>query len=289
MRPWLSIPFLPTARLAEVARAAEASGVTGLALSDHLCVPPTIDSDYPYAADGRAELPLDSEFPDPLVLAAALGVATTRLRLMTSVLVAPVRPPLLLAKEVATAAALTGGRVDLGVGVGWMKEEFDAIGVPFAERGSRLDETLGILRRLWTGELVSHEGRHFQFEALAMNPVPPVPVCILVGGHSEPALRRAARFGDGWVGSNPSVEELKLIVSRLHEVLRSADRTDEFEIRTGFRGRLTPERLRTLRHLGVTDLLLSPWQIEPSASMHDLVVGELIEGLPRVVEAVIST
>ncbi|MBW3667878.1 MAG: TIGR03619 family F420-dependent LLM class oxidoreductase [Actinobacteria bacterium] len=288
MNPWLSVPFFPTERLIELARAAEDCGITGLALSDHLCVPPEVTSRYPYAPDGKAALPVDSEFPDPVVVAAALGAATTRLRFTTAVLVAPLRHPLLLAKDVATAAAITGGRFDLGVGIGWMREEFDAVGVPFGERGARLDETIEILRLAWSGALVEYRGRHFTFSPVAMNPVPPGGVTVFVGGHSDKALARAARLGDGWIGSNPTIEELGELLGRLRQVLRTADRDPgAFPVRTGFRGRLTDERLVALRDLGVTDVVLAPFQVAPSAgSLFEPSFEEVVARLPEVVDAV---
>lgn len=287
MNPWLSVPFFPTERLVELARAAEDCGITGLALSDHLCVPPEINSTYPYSADGKAAMPVDSEFPDPVVVAAALGGATTRLRFTTAVLIAPLRHPLLLAKDVATAGAVTGGRFDLGVGIGWMREEFDAVGVPFGERGTRLDETLEILRLAWSGTLVEYHGRHFSFPPLAVNPVPPDGVRVFVGGHSDKALARAARLGDGWIGSNPTVDELGELLGRLHDALRVAGRDpDAFLVRTGFRGRPTEERLAALRDLGVTDVVLAPFQVVPSGgSLFEPNLEQVVAGLPDAVEA----
>ncbi|HVW31430.1 MAG TPA: TIGR03619 family F420-dependent LLM class oxidoreductase, partial [Acidimicrobiia bacterium] len=228
MDVWLSLPFLPAEDLRRLTVAAEAAGVTGLALSDHVCVPAAFESPYPYAAPGKpAALPPGTEMPDPLITVAALAGLAPRLRFMTAVLVAPLRHPVALAKQVATTAAMTGNRFDLGVGAGWLREEFEALGFhTFKVRGRVLDEMLPLLRELWTGEPVAHTGDHFTFEAVAVNPAPVRPVPILIGGHSDAALARCARFGDGWVGVSPGVDELESIGRRLAAARAAAGTAD---------------------------------------------------------------
>lgn len=282
---WLVLPFLPTGRLRELAVLAEELGLAGVAVGDHVCVPADVSSIYPYSGK-TAELPVGTEFPDPLVLAASLGGATTRLRFMTYVLLVPLRHPVLLAKEIATTAVLTDGRLDLGVGVGWLREEFDALDVPFERRGSRMDESLPLLRALWSGEPVEHRGTHFSWDALAVHPVPPAPVQVFVGGYSEAALRRAARLGDGWVAVNPDVDQLHELLGRLDDLRREAGRADEpFEIRTGLKGRVTPERLQGLQKLGVAAFFASPWQLDDSRTwIYDVTVERVADALPGFVE-----
>jgi probable F420-dependent oxidoreductase len=283
MRLWLSLPFVRTDELREIAVAAEQLGVAGVAASDHPCVPGLLRSEYPYTGR-RAVLPAETEIADPIPLITALGASTERLRFMTYVLIAPLRHPVMLAKHAATAAVLTGGRLDLGVGAGWMREEFAALGVSFEQRGSRLDEMLPLLRELWTGEAVEHHGRHFDFEPLAVNPRPARQIPILVGGHGDAALRRAARLADGWVGVSPTVDELGEIVGRLRALrAEHGTRQRSFEIRTGLKGDLSRASLDRLRSLDVGGLVVTPWQLVRTGT--PIRSDTILEALSRVVAA----
>jgi probable F420-dependent oxidoreductase len=284
MEVWLTLPFLSPTQLPPLVRAAEAAGLTGVTVPEHVVVPTEVASSYPYG-DGVVTIPPGTPFADPLVLVAALAAATTRLRFMTHVLLLPLRHPLLLAKEVATAATLSGGRLDLGVGVGWLAEEFDALDVPFAERGSRSEEAIPLLRRLWTGVPVVHRGRHFSFGSVEVQPRPPLPMRVLVGGHSAVAVERAARIGDGWVGVNPTVEELSAVLDQLRAArLVSGRAAQPFLVRTGVRGRLTDEKVEALRALGVDALIVTPWQVVPEGSAFDIDPRALADALPALVE-----
>ncbi|TDD33108.1 TIGR03619 family F420-dependent LLM class oxidoreductase [Actinomadura sp. KC06] len=289
MQVWLSLPFLPADGLRRLSLAAEEAGVTGLALSDHPCVPGTFASPYPYGGAKPVTLPPEVSLPDPLVVAAALAAATTRARFMTAVLIAPLRHPVPLAKGAATVAAMSGGRFDLGVGAGWLREEFEALGQEnFGRRGAVLNEMLPLLRRLWSGDLVAHDGEHFSFAPVAVNPPPPGALPIFVGGTSDAALRRCAAYADGWVGANHSVEELAGILARLAEARAEAGTEDRpFEIRTGIRGTVTRARMTALRELGVDSFLLAPWQIgERRESVYDLPVDDIAAALPDIVESI---
>jgi probable F420-dependent oxidoreductase len=285
MKVWLTVTPLPTSRLRELVAVAEDLGIDGVALSDHTSVPTTISSLYAASAKPGV-IPIDAEFPSPLPMIAALAAGTSRIRFSTHVLLVPLRHPVLLAKEVATVAVVARGRLDLGVGVGWMREEFDSLYVPFEQRGSLMDEALPLLQRLWTGEAVEHTGKHYSFEPIAIHPVPPDSVRLLVGGHSEAAIRRAASLGDGWVGVNPSLEELNGIVVRLSAARLTAGTAERpFEIRTGIRGPLRAESVRALRDLGVESLFVSPSQVvEQGRPFYEISVDEVVERLPRVIE-----
>lgn len=290
MKVWLSLPFLPADGLRTLTSVAEEVGVAGLSLSDHVCVPVSITSPYPYGSKPVA-LPPETLLPDPLIVAAALAATTTRVRFMTGVIIAPLRHPITLAKEVATVATMSGGRFDLGVGVGWLREEFAALGrTDFDRRGSVTDEILSLLPELWSGRTVAHDGHHFTFDAVAVNPVPPVPVPLFVGGCSDAALRRSATFADGWVGANHTVDELSSILARLAEARAKAGTDDRpFEIRTGLRSTVTPERIAALRALGVDSFLLAPWQIgQRRESVHDLPVEALADALPPLLESILQ-
>jgi probable F420-dependent oxidoreductase len=288
MKIWFALPFAPTDELVDFARVVEGIGLDGLALPEHLLNPATLTSPYPYSADHSASIPFDAEFPDPLVLFAAMGVATTTLRFVTYVLLAPIRHPLLLAKQAATASVVTDGRVELGLGVGWMREEFDALDVPFESRGARMDEMLGLLRQLWSGEVVEHHGEHFDFDSVSSYPVPRGPIPIFIGGESPAAVRRAARFGDGWIGVGSRVEQLQATVAALNDGRRAAGTLDRpFEIRTQMKGALTEERMAALHKLPIDSLVLSSWHVVPSSDpLRTPALEHLVRELPRVLEQV---
>jgi probable F420-dependent oxidoreductase len=181
------------------ARHADEVGFESLLAVEHVAVPVGYESRYPYSDTGRMPLPEDCELPDPLDLLAWLAARTTRLRLGTGILVLPEHHPLQLAKRCATIDRLSEGRVFLGVGVGWMREEVEALGIDPDERGSRTDEAIDALRVIWAEDEPSFEGEHFHFGPVRSHPKPVQPtIPILVGGHSKAAARRAGRRGDGF-------------------------------------------------------------------------------------------
>lgn len=285
MKVWMALPFFPMSTIPDLVVAAEQLGVEGVTVGDHVCVPAEVTSEYPYTGQ-PAVLPVGTEFPDPLTLVSYLGGRTTTMRFVTHVLLAPLRHPILVAKEVATVAGLTGERFELGVGVGWMQQEFDAVGIPFEERGKRMDEMLPLLRQLWTGEVVEHHGRFYDFEPITQHPVPPAPVPILVGGHSAPALRRAATFADGWMAVNPKVEELEGILRLLEEARRAAGTLDRpFVIRSGLRGGISPDKIAALAKMGVDAMIIMAHQLlDAGAPVYELPVDAVLERIPRFVE-----
>ena len=243
----------------EVAQACEDAGFDGVALSDHVFYPQTLESKYPYTPDGTPQFSPDAEWPDPWVTVGAMASVTTTLRFMTNVYILPVRNPFIVAKAVGTAAYLSGNRVELGVGAGWMREEFDQLGQPFRKRGRQLDETIEVLRLLWSGGMVEHHGELFDFDPLEVKPVPSLPVPFLIGGHSEVALRRAAR-NDGWIGVNYTIEQLRDhldTLTRYREEAGTADRS--FEVVASPLAVPSPETVEELEEMGVTTILTSAW------------------------------
>ena len=183
-----------------MARRLEEAGFESLWVSDHVVMPASIESRYPFAVDGKATWPSDTPYFDAVVALAMIGAATRRARLGTAVLVLPQREPVVLAKQLASLDALIGGRLELGVGAGWLAEEFEALNVPFDSRGSRMEEWIALLRACWTGQPEAHSGRHYALPAgVLCQPVPARPIPVLIGGHSPVALRRAGRLGDGWL------------------------------------------------------------------------------------------
>src|SRR5690349_6179339 len=183
-------------------RLAEAAGFDSVFAVEHVVVPDNYTSAYPYAATGRLPGGPSAKLPDPLIWLTWVAAATTRLRFMTGVMILPQRNPLVLAKQVATLDYMSGGRFELGIGVGWLKEEFAALGVPFEKRGKRADEYVAAMRALWAADGASFAGEFVNFRDVSCNPKPVArSVPIIVGGHSEAAARRAGRLGDGFFPS----------------------------------------------------------------------------------------
>lgn len=196
-----------------LATAAERHGFDSLWTFEHVIAPVEYDSRYPYASTGKAPRLLDADMPDPIVWLSHVAAVTSEILLGTGILILPQRNPVVLAKEVATLDVLSGGRAQLGVGVGWLEEEFDALGVPFARRGARMDEYIEAMRVLWTGEDVSFDGEFVSFDDVrALPAATDGAVPIHVGGHSEIAAKRAGRLGDGFYPAldADSIEELGL-------------------------------------------------------------------------------
>ena len=213
--------FPDAAGARRLAQLAEAAGFDSIFTVEHVVWPTTYASTYPYAASGRLPGNPSTRLPDPLIWMAYVAAVTTRLRLMTAVVILPQRNPLVLAKEVATLDSLSGGRIELGIGVGWLKEEFEALGVPFEKRGKRADEYIAAMRALWSGDDVSFSGEFVNFKGMSSNPKPVrghVP--IVIGGHSEAAARRAGRLGDGFF---PSIGTQVDILPLLDLVRRTAE------------------------------------------------------------------
>ncbi len=261
MKFWQAVAFLRTEQLVEVARAADACGYDALALSDHIFYADTLSSPYPYTPDGRPFWKPDTDWPDPWVTIGALATVTERIRLATNVYVAPARDLFTVAKLVSTAAVLSKDRAILGIGAGWCADEFAQLGQDFATRGKRLDAMVGALRALWAGGPVEWHDDYFDFGPLRISPVPSAPVPVHVGGDSEPALRRAARLGDGWIGNRfYPPDEADEVLARLRRHLADAGRADaDFEITLALAVEPDPAVYRRYEDLGVTGVLCAPW------------------------------
>jgi probable F420-dependent oxidoreductase len=243
-----------------LARAAQDAGFEALAVSDHVVHPEKITSRYPYTADGTPRFGPDTPWPDPWVAIGAMSAVTERLRFLTNIFVLPLRNPFLVAKAVGTAAVLSGDRVALGIGVGWMEDEFRLLEQEFRGRGARCDEMIEVLRKLWTGEMVEHRGRCYEFGRLQMTPAPRRRIPLYVGGTSDAALRRAARLGDGWISELHPLDELRALVAKLHrlraECGRAAESCHVFGAATDAFGL---DGYRRLEEAGVTHVLTLPW------------------------------
>ena len=186
--------------IARMAGMLEAAGFDSIWTSDHVVFPREVRSRYPFAADGRITWPVDVDYLEPTVALSVMTSTTTTAELGTSVLILPMRNPILFAKQAACIDAIAHGRLVLGVGAGWLREEFDALGSDFDSRGEVLDEWLTILRRCWTGEVEPFEGRHYRLsEAIYCRPTPARHLPVLIGGMSRHAQERAGRIADGWL------------------------------------------------------------------------------------------
>jgi probable F420-dependent oxidoreductase len=260
MQFWHALPFMQPPDAIALAEASDTGGYDGITIPDHLFYPRNLKSPYPYSDDGQPGFNEDTPWPDPWVLIAAMAARTKNIRFTTNVYIAPARDLFTVAKSVSTAAVVSGGRVALGVGAGWMQEEFEQTGQDYESRGRRLDEMMGVLRRLWTGDWVSHHGEHYDFDELKISPVPAEPIPIWVGGHSPAALRRAALFGDGWIGVDYKLEEAEEVLGRLRRSLTRAKRQDEpFEVILALWAHIDAELCQRFADLGVTGFLCAPW------------------------------
>ncbi len=245
---------------ARLAVAAEAAGFDSVAVSDHVVYPSYLGSRYPYTPDGTPLFSPEEDWPDPWVAIGAMSAVTTRLRFLTNVFVLPLRNPFVVAKAVGTAAYLSGNRVGLGIGAGWMAEEFELLEQPFARRGKRMDEMVDVMRALWGGGMVEYHGDFYDFDPVEMRPAPGEPVPIYVGGHSDVAFRRAARLGDGWLGVHYSVDELLGYCETLRRAREDAGTADRpFEIIASPLAAPTADLLEQLESVGVTTILTSSW------------------------------
>ena len=246
-----------------IAQAAEEAGIESLWTVEHTVVPAGYESAYPYSDTGKMPGPDDSPIPDPLIWLAYVAAATSTIRLATGILILPQRNPVTLAKEVATLDVLSGGRVDLGIGVGWLEEEFDAIGVPFADRGRITDEHVTALRALWTQSPASHDGTWSSFKDVFSEPSPRQgSIPIHIGGHSKPAARRAGRLGDGFFPGRGSHEDLGPLLDEMRKAAVEAGRDpDAIEVTSGGNGALGSgalDEIKRLEDLGVRRVIIPP-------------------------------
>jgi len=258
MRFWHGLGYTPIEELEPLALHAEELGFYGITLGDHWVTAETQVDRYEIAKDGERPWEASAPWPDPWVQFAALARATRTLRFMTTVYILPLRDVFTAAKAISTASVISGGRIHLGVGVGWQSLEFSLGGQPFDRRGRHIDEQLEILKKLWTGEMVEHHGDFYDFPRVCMRPPPPSDIPIYVGGTSPAAFRRAARH-DGWEGAVYPWDEVERYVAGAKQARLDAGASlDDFRLVVGCT-EPTPERMEMLRSWGVTDYLKPPW------------------------------
>jgi probable F420-dependent oxidoreductase len=270
-----------------LAQAAEEAGYDGMTVPDSLCYPRESDSTYPYTPDGRREFLEDKPFLEPFSLIPAMGAVTSRLRFDTFVLKLPIRHPVIVAKQAASVAVLTGNRLGLGVGTSPWPDDYEVTGVPWAGRGRRMDEAIAVIRALTAGGYYRHDGDVFDIPAIKIAPVPSAPIPILVGGHGDAALRRAARLGDGWMHAGSDFAELPRYLDRLAELRRDTDRGPGFEIHVISLDAYSSDGVRRLEDLGVTHVIVGfrlPYMLEPDTEP----LSAKIDALRRYADDVIA-
>lgn len=281
----IATAFSPVDQLVPLARAAEEHGFAAVSLSDHVVNPVELRSSYPYTPDGSRRWEMGTPWPDPWVAIGAMSAVTERLRFFTNVYVLPARTPFAVAKAVGTAAALSGDRVALGVGMGWMREEFEAMEQDFGRRGRRADEMLEVIAKLLTGEVVEHHGEFYDFEPLEMLPAPSSPVPVWVGGMSDAALRRAAR-NDGWISDIHTIEEIAGFRARIDDLRRELGREElPFAMVCSSLDAVDYDGYRRLEEVGVTHLLTMPW-VFYGGFTDDL--GARLDGIARFAEDILA-
>jgi probable F420-dependent oxidoreductase len=248
------------AEFLDIARTADEWGWDSIQVADAPFFPEVTAAPYPYTPDGKRFWPLDLPVLDPWVAITAMATVTERIRFVTSVLRLAIRQPLLEAKTLCSVAAISNDRVALGVGLAWMPEEFQWLGQDMKTRGARQNEAIQIIRLLLGGGMVEFHGKYYDFERLTMAPVPKKRIPIYVGGTSKPALRRAARYGDGWLGIIHPMQEIEGLVAELNELRREFGRDEEsFDIMLDCPDARSVDDIRRLEELGITDLQVTPW------------------------------
>jgi probable F420-dependent oxidoreductase len=250
-------------QLGDLAARADALGFESVWVPEHLVLPTRFTSSYPYATDGAPPIRPESPLLDPLLVLTHVAARTTRIRLGTNVYLPALRHPIEVARAATTLDVLSGGRLTLGIGAGWLAEEFAAVAVDFASRGARLRECVRALRTLWTDAEPEFHGRFFDFGPVKLEPKPvqkPHPP-LLFGGESETALKRAAALGDGWYGVSHTAATVAPKVERLRTLLADAGRSSApFEITVSYGGVPNPDEVERCREAGVDRIVLLPWR-----------------------------
>ncbi len=286
MKWCIPLAFNSAPQWTPLAQTAEEVGFDSVVISDHLIYPEKLETPYPYTRNGQPRWRPETAWPDPLIAIAALAAATTRLRFITSIYLLPLRHPVVAAKQIATAEIFCQSRLTLGLGVGWMREEFELLGQPFAGRGRRMLESVEIMQKLWRGEMVEHRGEFYQTPPLHLNPTPLASIPLWGGGISAIALERAATRFDGWLSEVQNSDELPELIGTLRRFRADSPRADEpFAINASVRDARRLDEYRRLRDLGVTHLNVVPWILQ---GMTEDDVDKKCDGIRRFADEIIA-
>ncbi|MGY8803275.1 MAG: TIGR03619 family F420-dependent LLM class oxidoreductase [bacterium] len=256
----IAVAYNDPNHLCDIARTAEEAGFGGIIVSDHIIYPGNLETKYPYTSHGRPRWEVSTPWPDPMVAVGAMSAVTERIRFICSIYLLALRHPVLAAKSISTAAVMSNNRLTVGVGAGWMREEFDLIGPDFKTRGRRLNEAITVLHSVLAGGMVEHHGEFFDFDAVEMSPIPTKPLPIYGGGISPPALRRAATLCDGWASEIQTTEELTQIQADLARFRADSPLAGKpFGICAALRDVFDTDGYKAMRDRGVTELITVPW------------------------------
>lgn len=271
-----------------LARAAEEAGFHGLSIPDSICYPQQASSKYPYNKDGSREFLESVPFVESLIAVAAMAAVTKTIRFATFVYKLAVRQAPVVAKQVQGIQVLSGNRFDFGIGISPWEEDFAVCGVPWEKRGKRFDEQIDILRGLESGNYFGYDGEVLAMPANKMNPVPSEPTTLLIGGHTEPALQRAARVGDGWMCAGADMEQLGAYIRRINQLREEYGTADRpFQVFTTGQNAFTREGIEELESIGVTSVIIgfrNVYEMEPDRSLEEKIqalkwyAGQFIHG-----------
>ncbi len=258
-------PFSNPETFEVLVRTADEVGVESIWTVEHVVVPVGYESQYPYSRDGRMPGPENSSIPDPILPLAYAAAITKNIRLATGIVILPQRHPAYVAKEFASLDLLSNGRAIAGIGIGWLEEEFNVIGVPFKERAARTEESVRAIRSLWSEKAEAFEGKFYNWPPVESNPKPVQPggVPIVVGGHVEGAARRAARIGDGFFPAKGGLETLpKLFDAVADECAKVGRKPSEIEL-SAAGGKLDLDTIKRYEDIGVSRLVIPPPGFDP--------------------------
>lgn len=254
-------------------QAAEAAGFHGITIPDSICYPKEASSKYPYNKDGSREFLEAVPFMESLIAVAAMAAVTDKIRFATFVYKVAVRQVAVVAKQVQSIQALSNNRFDFGIGISPWEEDFAVCGVPWEKRGKRFDEQIDVLRGLETGEFFGYDGELIQMPANKMCPAPTKPTPLLVGGHAEAALKRAARVGDGWMCAGADMEQLEGFIKRINQLREEYGTADRpFRIYTTGQDAFTDAGIAKLEQIGVTDVVIgfrNVYEMEPDKPLDE--------------------
>ncbi|MFI5394027.1 MAG: TIGR03619 family F420-dependent LLM class oxidoreductase [Candidatus Binatia bacterium] len=269
-----------------LAVAADEVGYTSYVIPDSICYPEVSDSKYPYTPDGDRRFLDDRPFIEPFSLIPAMGAVTKRLRFTTFVVKLPIRHPVLVAKSASSVAVMTNNRFGFGVGLSPWPDDFAVCGQDWKTRGKRMDEMIDIIRGLTKGDFYEFHGKHYDIPSIKLCPVPTQPIPILIGGHSEPALRRAARIGDGWMHAGS--DDLGVMLQRLAQLRKEYGRDREpFEIHVISFDAFTVDGVHQLEDLGITDVIVG-FRNPYDRSSDSMTLTQKIDALRRYADDVIA-
>jgi probable F420-dependent oxidoreductase len=285
-----TVAMIDPAFYVPVARAAEEAGFDSIAVPDSIAYPRESSSTYPYNFDGTREFLENKPFVEPMAAIVAMGTATERIEFHTFVLKMPMRHPVVLAKEATSVAVVTGNRFVLGVGSSPWPDDYEIVGLPWERRGRRFDECIDIVRGLSSGGYFEYHGEFYDFPAITVNPVPDAALPIMIGGHADANLRRAARIADGWMAAGGSPEDVARWTARLHELRREYGREHEpFDIYATSVDSFGADGIKRLEDLGVTHTAGGFGRFNPYGAEADPeTLQEKIDNLNRYADDVIA-